>query len=160
MQALARIGIADIKGRWYESSVLLPILRGAKDFTLDLRRGEITDVGQWMNGRGDSSLGAGKPGLRHFERLDAFGRSVPPGTRISKGLDGDPADNVFPVEQLPPPGPPPPTTTTATMEEDSGGRQVVGDGDIAEFMDLDRMEDGFVQQFTEGAQFYGDGMQR
>lgn len=98
-QAQTRLSIAEVKGRWYESSVLLPILRGAADFTRDLRKGDISDVGQWMNGRGDSSLAAGKQGIRYFDRLDAFGKAVPPGTRISKGLDGPPEDNVFPVEQ-------------------------------------------------------------
>lgn len=162
-QAQARLNIADVKGRWYESSVLLPILRGAKDFTLDLRRGEIGDVGQWMNGRGDSSLAVGKPGIRHFERLEAFGRAVPQGTRISKGLDGDPAENVFPVvvEQQQQQQGQPTNSTTATGLEDDGRQVGVGDGDIAEFMNLDRLEDGFVQQFSDAAgQYYGDGLQR
>lgn len=152
-QAQARLGIADVKGRWYESSVLLPILRGAAEFTRDLRRGEISDVGQWMNGRGDSTLGAGKQGMRYFDRMEAFGRAVPPATRISKGLDGPPEENVFPVEQ---------EGLTALIEEDTRHQhQGVSDGDIAEFMDLDRMEEGYVQQFADaGGQFYGDGLPR
>lgn len=163
VQAKARLGIVEVKGRWYESSVLLPILRGAQDFTQDLRRGEISDVGQWMNGRGDSSgTGAPKPGTRHFDRLEAFGKAVPQGTRISKGLDGPPEDNIFPMEPAPPVSVPP------GMEEDQRqqihhgaqqgvqqGVQGVSDGDIAEFMDLERMEDGYVQQYVEnGGQFY------
>lgn len=150
-QSQTRLSIADVKGRWYESSVLLPVLRGAADFTRDLHRGEISDVGQWMNGRGDSSLGAGKQGIRYFDRVESFGRAVPPGTRISKGLDGPPEDNVFPVEQ---------EGLASSIEEDSR-QQGVSDGDIAEFMDLDRMEDGYVQQYAEaGGQFYRDGLQR
>ncbi len=150
-QAQARLGIYDVKGRWYESSVLLPILRGAKDFTHDLRRGDISDVGQWMNGRGDSSLAAGKPGIRYFDRLEAFGKGVPPGTRISKGLDGPSEDNLFPVEQH-------------VIEDESlrQQQQVVGDGVINEFMDLDRLDqEGFQHYPDAGNQYYGDtGLQQ
>ena len=160
VQAKARLGISEVKGRWYESSVLLPILRGAQDFTNDLRRGEINDVGQWMNGRGDSSgASAPKAGTRHFDRLEAFGKAVPHGTRISKGLDGPKEENVFPIE------PAPPAPSPIGLNEDQrqqihpgshqGVQPGVSDGDIAEFMDLDRMEDGYVQQYVEnGGQFY------
>ena len=163
VQAKARFGIAEVKGRWYESSVLLPILRGAQDFTQDLRRGEISDVGQWMNGRGDSSgAGAPKPGTRHFDRLEAFGKAVPPGTRISRGLDGPPEDNIFPMEPAPPVPVPPGIDEEQRQQIHQNvqqgvqqGVQGVSDGDIAEFMDLDRMEDGYVQQYVEnGGQFF------
>ena len=114
-QAQARVGLSDVKGRWYESSVLLPILRGAAAFTNDLGRGEISDVGQWMNGRADSTLALGKQGTRYLDRLEVFGRSIPVGTKISKGLDGPPEENVFPVEQ---------PLTPSIMEDDlqSSGR--------------------------------------
>lgn len=162
VQAKARLGIAEVKGRWYESSVLLPILRGAQDFTQDLRRGEISDVGQWMNGRGDSAgAGGPKPGTRHFDRLEAFGKAVPQGTRISRGLDGLPEDNIFPMEPAPPIPVPPGIDEEQrqqihqAVQQGVQGVQGVSDGDIAEFMDLDRMEDGYVQQYVEnGGQFY------
>lgn len=169
LQPHARLGLADVKGRWYESSVLLPILRGAADFTRDLRRGEIGDAGYWMNGRGDSSsatgrgdnAAAGKVGTQKFERVEAFGRAVPVGTKISRGLDGPPDENVFPSEQqLGMVG------GVGTEEVARGQLQQgvgVGDADIDEFMHLDRLEEGFVQQFAAdggGAQFYGEGMAR
>ena len=164
VQPQGRLGLAEVKGRWYESSVLLPILRGAADFTRDLRRGEIGDAGYWMNGRGDSSSAtgrgdatSGKVGTQKFDRVEAFGRAVPMGTKISRGLDGPPEENIFPME------PGIPGAPMVGTEEGQRGQlqQGVSDGDIDEFMNLDRMEEGYVQQFAEGgAQFYGDPMAR
>lgn len=154
MQPLARLGLGEVKGRWYESSLLLPILRGPADFTRDLRRGEISDAGMWMNGRGDSSsLGAGKIGHKKPDRREAFGRAVPAGTLISRGLDGPPGENDFPVEAGSSAHP------IALVEEEHSGQmqQGVTDGDIEEFMNLDRMEEHYVQQYAEnGGQFADD----
>lgn len=149
MQPLARLGLGEVKGRWYESSLLLPILRGSADFTRDLRRGEISDAGMWMNGRGDSSLGAGKIGQKKFDRREAFGRAVPAGTQISRGLDGPPGENDFPVEAGSSAHPIP-----LEDEHPVQMHQTVTDGDMDEFMNLDRMEDHYVQQYAEnGGQF-------
>ena len=133
-----------------------------------------------MNGRGDSSLAAGKQGIRYFDRLDAFGKAVPPGTRISKGLDGPPEDNVFPVEQQQ-------QQQQQQQHHGNGGgvgaggvagggqdssrqqqqvqqqqQQVVGDGNsvISEFMNLDRMDQESYQPYPDpGNQFFHeDGM--
>lgn len=144
MQSLARLSLGEVKGRWYESSLLLPILRGTADFTRDLRRGEISDAGMWMNGRGDSSLGAGKIGHKKFDRRDAFGRAVPVGTQISRGLDGPPRENDFPIEAGS-------STHPIALEEEHPPQmhQGVSDGDIEEFMNLDRMEENYVQQYAE-----------
>ena len=155
LQAAARIGITDIKGRWYESSILLPILHGAQNFQQDLQRGEISDVGTWINGRGDANGAPGKAGTRYKDRLEAIGRAVPAGTKISKGLDGPAEENVFPTNAVPAA----PPAMMASRSEVSGnqghqGQPGVSDGDIAEFMDLDRMEDGFAQNYVEhGGQF-------
>ncbi|KAI4261275.1 MAG: hypothetical protein L6R42_003523 [Xanthoria sp. 1 TBL-2021] len=163
-QAQARLPVTDIKGRWYESSALLPILKGADAFSQDLTRGEIGDAGQWMNARGDCNIVSGVPpkaGTRVVDRLDAFGKSIPPGTKISKGLDGPPEDQAFPKENAMPPTVQQHVQVPMPMEgvqEDVGKKglegQGVSDGDIEQFMDLDRLEDGYVQQFTEaGGQF-------
>ncbi|KAL9598988.1 MAG: hypothetical protein Q9179_003714 [Wetmoreana sp. 5 TL-2023] len=159
VQAQAPVSITEIKGRWYESSALLPILKGANEFSRDLQRGEIGDAGQWMNARGDcngvGSTVALRMGTRVVDRLEAFGKSIPPGTRISRGLDGPPEDQVFPSEFEVS------ATTTALgqgrgeamqgVEEEEGKKvEGVSDGDIAQFMDLDRMEEGYVQQYAEG----------
>ncbi|KAM0797133.1 transcription-silencing protein Clr2-domain-containing protein, partial [Usnea florida] len=96
-----RLGITDIKGRWYESSILLPILHGTVNFQQDVQRGEVSDVGTWINGRGDANSAPGKAGTRYTNRVDAFDGAVPPGTKISKGLDGPAEENVFPVTAHP-----------------------------------------------------------
>ena len=119
-QAQARVSLSDVKGRWYESSVLLPILRGATAFTSDLGRGEISDVGQWMNGRADSTLPPGKQGTRYIDRLDVFGKSIPAGTKISKGLDGPPEENIFPLEQ-----PLTPSMMDEDLQSSTGGQSHV-----------------------------------
>lgn len=161
IDAAKRPSITDIKGRWYESSILLPILHGAAAFQQDVQRGEITDVGTWINGRGDANSAPGKAGMRYTDRLEAFGRAVPPGTKISKGLDGPAEENVFPAAN--PSGMQPAVTmavqpvidlTAQSSAQGSGGQgqQVhgVSDGDIDQFMDLDRMEEGFTQNYLGG----------
>lgn len=161
-QPQSRVPVTDVKGRWYESSSLLPILKGPADFSRDLQRGEVGDAGSWMNARGDCNVVGGnntlRTGTRHVDRLEAFGKSIPPGTRISRGLDGPPEDQVFPSEVV---------TGVAVgqgqgepmqgVEEAKVEAKGVSDGDIAQFMDLDRMEEGLVQQFAEEAGRFQEG---
>lgn len=96
----ARRSIGDVKGRWYETRRLLPTLRTQDVFQQDLSRGMTSDVGQWMNGRGDSTSFNG--GKRKKNRKDTLGKSVPENFAISKGLDATDSkglaydDNVFP----------------------------------------------------------------
>ena len=161
-QPATRIGITDIKGRWYESSILLPVLHGVASFQQDVQRGEITDVGTWINGRGDANSAPGKPGSRYKDRLEAFGKAVPTGTKISKGLDGPTEENVFPAAATNPSGMQvAPTMATQSGVQGSAGQgqpqqhvqvqvQGVGDGDIEQFMDMDRIEEGFNQNYVGG----------
>lgn len=95
-EPLARRGLQDVKGRWYETRTLLPILRGVEVFKQDLARGEASDVGYWMNGRGDSSEGIGQ---RKPNRRETFGLAVPTNFQVSRGADGTDAQNAFPDEQ-------------------------------------------------------------
>ena len=96
-------------------------------------------------------------------RLEALDRAVPAGIKISKGLDGPPEENVFPATN--PSSMQPAVTMAAQPGADLAaqssvhggagqGQQVQGvsDGDIEQFMDLDRMEEGFTQNYV-GAQF-------
>ena len=154
----SRLGITDIKGRWYESSILLPILHGTVNFQQDVQRGEVSDVGTWINGRGDANSAPGKAGTRYTNRVDALDGAVPAGTRISKGLDGPAEENVFPATANPL-NLQPAVTMAAQPGADltaqsSGGQgqqgQGVSDGDIEQFMDLDRMEEGFTQNYVGG----------
>lgn len=88
-----RMSIADIKGRWYESSIFVPIMDPAA-YENNRRVGEIMDAGLWMNGQGDCNRPPGGP-LRSFKpadvkirkREDAFGRSVPQTFSISVGVE-------------------------------------------------------------------------
>ena len=123
-------------------------------------------MGAWINGRGDANSSPGRAGTRYKDRLEAFGRAVPPGTKISKGLDGPVEENAFPAITTDPPG----MQSTMAMATQSsadlapqssaqagggGGGQVqhvqgVSDGDIEQFMNLDRMEEGFTQNYVGG----------
>ena len=150
LQSSARLSIADLKGRWYESSILLPILRGSNIFASDIQRGEVTDVGDWINGRGDANAAAGKNGTRFRERLEAIGKAVPSGLRLG-GPDDSGEGGIEPV----------PTSISESMaaaqtsanvqgprqgqtpEHAQGRAQAggAGDGDLSQFMDMDKMEE-------------------
>ncbi|QSZ34388.1 hypothetical protein DSL72_005980 [Monilinia vaccinii-corymbosi] len=117
LEPAARRGLSDIKGRWYETRLLLPVLRGLEAYQLGIGRGETSDASLWMNGRGDTIGGAGK---RQKNRRMTLGKSVPDDFKVSRGLDGPPADNLFPE-------------TT-----DSAPSVVIPD--IDQFMDLDAVE--------------------
>lgn len=86
VQANARVDVNSVKGRWYESSILFPILRGAA-FADDIRRGDIYDTGLWMNARGESVTGFRGIGVNKADRLNALGAAIPNGTAIISGID-------------------------------------------------------------------------
>ena len=149
------IRLEDIKGRWYASRVLLPIVQGQPAFALSYSRGEIGDVGSWMNGRGDCTPAvenARKPWVKKVNRTDAFGLAVPRGTRI-RGL----IDHAGPVNHVPQhrPFPLDPALFGAQVNNvnagiggsGSGGQQQMGQGvmdpDMAEFVDVDQLDEGF-----------------
>jgi hypothetical protein len=83
----AKKELKDIKGRWYETKSLLPILRGKEHFYADLAKGVAGDSGMWMNARGGQNVGNG---FKYEDRESTFNRAVPPGFKVSRGLD-DPA---------------------------------------------------------------------
>ncbi|OCK76906.1 hypothetical protein K432DRAFT_334858 [Lepidopterella palustris CBS 459.81] len=85
-----RLEISEIKGRWYESSILFPIIHDPATFEKALSRGEISDIGTWINARGDSSNLPKAPGERKADRVEAFGQAVPVGMRIVDGIDPPP----------------------------------------------------------------------
>ncbi|KAE8443425.1 hypothetical protein EG329_001906 [Mollisiaceae sp. DMI_Dod_QoI] len=118
LEPAARKGLADVRGRWYETRTLLPILRGALKYQEDQIMGKLGDAGEWMNGRRDNNK---VPEQRRKNRRDTLGLSVPADFKVSRGLDGPAADNVFPDEQQQPRAP----------------TQFEGANDIEQFMDLD-----------------------
>lgn len=143
IHSAARISITDIKGRWYESYILLPILHGVANFQQEVERGEIGDVGSWINGRGDANGTPQKAGTRYKDRIETFGRAVPAGTQISKGLDS-PVQQGTNTQAVPPAN----LTTQAPIQQvpaaQEQGQQSQGtnDGDLSQFMDLDYVEQG------------------
>ena len=139
MQASARITISDIKGRWYESSILLPIIQGAANFHADVQRGEIGDVSSWINGRGDANGTPGRPGTRYKDRKETFGKAVPANVEIGKGPvevpnTQAPSSNMMATQ--------PSVQAQSQQAHSAPGAQGVGDGDITDFMDLDYVEQG------------------
>jgi hypothetical protein len=85
----AKRALSVIKGRWYETRILLPILRAA-EYDEELSRGVTYDAGVWMNARYDTTSDALS---KKESRIDALGRAVPKDTKISLGLDGSPEED-------------------------------------------------------------------
>ena len=149
MSPLQRMNISDLKGRWYESSLLLPVLRSVEVYMAEASRGEISDVGNWINGREDANMAGGRVGTRKADRVEALGKAVPERTKIGVWPE-------FVKQEASGLGAP--VTSMATGSSGGGlgtggdGKQPVGniDGDLAEFMDLDKIEDGFAKDFVEG----------
>lgn len=100
----AHLTIGDVKGRWYESGALMPLLQ-PKEFRANQERGtDIQDINLSMNGLGDcnkpppgTAAAADRNGrtntsfraadTRVMTREEAFGRSISADVRISRGLD-------------------------------------------------------------------------
>lgn len=130
LEPAARKGLSDVKGRWYETKALLPILRGAQKYQDEVASGITSDAGAWMNGRRDKN---NNPEQRKKNRRDTLGRAVPADFKVSRGLDGNPSDDVFPDVQQQQPQEPEPLPYV--------------ESDIDQFMDLD--------QAAQGHAFYG-----
>jgi hypothetical protein len=149
-QPLVRLELGDIKGRWYESSLLLPILRGHEDFARDYQRGEINDAGTWMNGRLETSINGNRVGRRFPTRREVFGRAVPPGLVFGDGRDArtDSRRTFSRVEV-------PVTDYSRTVGfQDPHGLEL-------HLMDMhwDRIDsDRLMQQFTDEDQFLDDSL--
>ncbi len=94
----------DIKGRWYETSIVLPILQ-PEQFEGLARKGEISEVTLWMNSRGDcvgANRGWGMPvvgrqNVYKARRREVFGQSMPAGAEIRDGIEPPSAENVDPA---------------------------------------------------------------
>jgi hypothetical protein len=84
----SRVEMADIKGRWYETSLLFE-----DSFTKAVKNNEGGN-GIWMNARGDAT-GVGKStGSSRPDRVAAFGSALPKGTRLTEGLEPPNAQGV------------------------------------------------------------------
>ncbi|KAI9736386.1 MAG: hypothetical protein M1818_006119 [Claussenomyces sp. TS43310] len=144
LEPAARKSLSEIKGRWYESRSLIPILRGAEAAKQEIGQGATSDTSIWMNARGDNSSPEGQ---RKKNRLDTLGNAVPKDLKISRGLDGLPADDFFPDQQAAPQTSPPLTNVT-NYEAGLGS----SDADLRRYVNLDQ---GAGQQ-----DFYGSRMRQ
>jgi hypothetical protein len=78
----AKKGLGDVKGRWYATEHLLPILQGQQDFNQTVASGVAGDCALWMNARGDLKVAD----VRQKDRRSTFGQAVPDDFTI-QGLD-------------------------------------------------------------------------
>ena len=176
--ANSRIELDQIKGRWYEASLILPILQPAV-FTDAARKGEIREATLWMNSRGDS-INSNRPpsapklprqNILKPTRKEAFGPALPSSAEIRDGVDPPLPDNVDPALEAM-------ASQSSTMEiaprfdtADSNnadgdeirvsrpGEDLAGTSGIDEFMNLDGIDDqanaqgmpGFGQEYRQGA---------
>lgn len=153
------VNLDDIKGRWYEASLLLPLLQPAL-FAGAQKKGEVQESSLWMNSRGDC-INSNRP--THLPRLPrenhrrdsrklAYGQSIPPDAEFKDGiqpldtqpenvdpnLDGSAAgsnsDNAIDID---------PKFDTA----DDALHQDTGHGGLDEFMNLDGMDDSNLTDF-------------
>lgn len=178
VSAQYRVDLSEVKGRWYEASIVLPILQ-PQVFDEASRRGEIQESSLWMNSRGDCVNSNRPPNLPRLPKLnvrtetrkDAFGRSVPPGVEIREGIAPPLPENVDPdlegqagksggggggggESNI--------TASTAmdidprfdTADDGAGEQHDAGVGGLEEFMNLDGIDhdqlSGFGQDFGGG----------
>ena len=149
-QSQARLGLGEVKGRWYESRTLLPILKGDIVFAQAMSKGEIDDVGTMLNGRGDANHSANSLGKRKNDRLETFGAALPVGTTIEGQVVATP-QVAFPMD---------PALTGSNIEMGIGDSmgQPGNDTDMSEFVDVNQMEEtdysqSYLGRLGNGAQF-------
>ncbi|KAF2268713.1 hypothetical protein CC78DRAFT_350986 [Lojkania enalia] len=118
----SRLDIVEIKGRWYETSLVY-----VDSFHKAVKNNEGGN-GIWMNSRG-AAAGLVGAGTRKEERVEAFGNAVPKNTTLVEGLDPPPE-----VDQQKRP----PANEMQHLELSNA------DGGFAldDFMNLDGMDDG------------------
>ncbi|KAK3116212.1 hypothetical protein LTR53_003649 [Teratosphaeriaceae sp. CCFEE 6253] len=146
LSAQTPLGLDAIKGRWYEASLLLPVLQQAT-YDAMARKGEIQEASLWMNARGDCQNSnrppqfprLPKPNIRKEPRELAFGAALPAGAEIREGVQPPLVGNIDPALEGGDEGEMriDPKFDTA---DDGGVRQTAGahgGASLDEFMDLD-----------------------
>ncbi|KAK6000378.1 hypothetical protein QM012_003624 [Aureobasidium pullulans] len=88
------VDLKDVKGRWYESTLFLPILlpRQAEEYEERVREGLIPEVLVLMNGHGDCNKDPNDhrrllPDVRAATREQAWGKAVPTRTTIQDSVN-------------------------------------------------------------------------
>ncbi len=127
------MSLQDVKGRWYETSILF-----VDFFQKAVKAGEGGN-GVWMNARGDATGLGTAAGTPRPNRVDAFGNALPKGLQLVEGLDA-------PDEHAKVP-------TTAAQPLELGMGACPGEGAFAldDFMNFEGTEDAgmtFPENFT------------
>jgi hypothetical protein len=161
VQTQRRVELSAVKGRWYEASILLPILQDKKSYDNMVARGDIQEASLWMNSRGDcqnanrptNAPKVGSQNIRKPTRREALGHAIPASAEI--------------VDSMTPP-PPMPQANVDPALSDAGAQglnidprfdtaQQAGDGEMDQYMNLDSHADmsGFGGQYGGQSQgFY------
>lgn len=135
----SRIEMADIKGRWYETSLLFE-----ESFIKAVKNGEGGN-GIWMNARGDATSAGRITGLARPDRVVAFGDALPKGTTLVDGLEP-------PVATQQQRGPQAPTSDMQGLDigmGTSGGEAF----SLDDFMNVEHLDDGAGVDFGHNFQF-------
>ena len=132
----SRRSISEVKGRWYESRLMSPIVLGAAAFTQSVGVGDVRDVGESINSRGDSAGAPPKNGNRKPERLQALGRCVPAGTQLGGRVSFQPQQQQQQQQQPSEAVPMAPNAVGVNVN------QGVPDTVMSEFVDVERMNEG------------------
>ncbi|KAF2217223.1 hypothetical protein CERZMDRAFT_31993 [Cercospora zeae-maydis SCOH1-5] len=101
ISAQQRVDLNDVKGRWYEATIVMPILH-PQPWHDAFTKGEAQEASLYMNSRGDCLNGNRKENLprvprennRRETRREAFGASIPAHTKIEDGVQAPQSQNV------------------------------------------------------------------
>lgn len=85
LHAAHTVRLEDIKGRWYESSLLIPYLKGRDHYAQTLRSGTWDEVATQMNEMGNAGQTIVRGWCRTGKRDDVLTTSVPHGFSLEKG---------------------------------------------------------------------------
>jgi hypothetical protein len=150
------VDLANIKGRWYETSILAPIVNSQASYDNCVRSGQTDSVARSFNGRVD--LG-GTAGLRHETREGAFSRAVPADARLVDGIEPPPPAELPKTEQpQPAPRPQPQQMPMQSDFDTQMGGQEHSDHLVSEFMNLGDIEGestpSFGQEYASQGAFF------
>tara|TARA_R110002003_G_scaffold12_6_gene824 strand:+ start:9449 stop:11278 length:1830 start_codon:yes stop_codon:yes gene_type:complete len=138
ISSASRVDMADIKGRWYETSLLFE-----ESFAKAVKANEGGN-GIWMNARGDAT-GAGRSvGLARQDRIAAFGSALPKGTQLVEGLEP-------PAQPVGSRGHHAPTSDMQGL--DLGVGTTATDFSIDDFMNVDHLDDAAGVDFGHDFRF-------
>ena len=161
------ISLNQVRGRWYESRVVLPIITSPANFAVAYGQGDISHVGSHMNSRGDCNLplNPSRTAYKKNDRIQAFGASVPAGTQLgmsfprshSRPLDpalsstgnqhslGSLSNQRSHLANSALPDVPMPMDLDINDAHQQAQQSAHGasTADLSEFLDVDRMDEGF-----------------